>query len=205
MKVSVVVLFALAIAASATASEPTLGAGAVTLTLGMSQESLLRALPVGAQLKWTRDTLPQPVAATPTPTGTQYEGRTTVNGKPVTIRYSDDYGAHGSLVAASGEHLAFVVFEDGKLTAATRHLLIGTPEAPVSAGAAATTIARVLAEWNSRGERPVVETTHVEGTIDEILFRSGQRRLVVLSSTNGHVSIAETIGREERPVVTYSH
>jgi hypothetical protein len=180
--------------------------GPVTLKLGMSHAAVTAQLPAGMRLGWQRDTLPGDVTATPTENGVRYTGRANVDGKTVPVHYDEENGEHGFIANASGEPFVFLVFERGKLTRATR--MVGESNySSANAPTLITAVAGVIDSWNmSGGEKAVVHASHLKhgsDGVDEIVFESGSRQLVILS-TPGGTQVVENLGRGDVPSVTMS-
>ena len=174
------------------ASADSMTVGGVTLTLGMPQQAVVSQLPANWRLGWQRDRLPQPVTATKSAAGVRYEGRA----KGTTFIHDDDYGDHGFVANAAGEPVVFVVFEGGKLTRATR-LVGGANEDPAKM---VTTVASALESWGTPAK---VRATHDAAGLDEVVFESGSRQLIILS-TGGRTQVVENLGRGDIPSVTTS-
>lgn len=178
--------------------------GEATLTLGMTPSAVRSQLGEDHHFGWQRDKLPKPVESTTTPHGVTYRSRISVAGKPATLNYADDHGEHAYIANPQGTPIAALVFEGGKLTRATRFVALQNESSTRTASWLMAAVAPILAAWETSGQPVSVRASHFahgRETVDEMVFESGPRQLVVLT-TGGRTSVVENLGRGDIPSIS---
>lgn len=184
-------------------AQESLEIGSIHVELGLTPAEVEEKLQAGYYLGLFRDKLPQPAVGTVTPNGVVYEGLTEIEGRTVSVEYRDEFGVH-AFIASKGSPdavIGWLVFEEGKLTRATRLVLPPSPTAWLE------TVAATIRSWRTDGGGSSVVVTTFDDSrsgITTLDFKSGNRELTLVQ-TPTQIQLVENLGRSDILNVTYSH